>query len=200
MATASLQIETGRLPNLPLPVTPKFVTRANSKTWMLPRIVRRYFQAWERHDTNSLDELFTPDAVYQITRSNQTRCLRGIAEIKEYWNRNGREQCCVRWKVAHQTVKTLPGRIDFPWEVEFNRLDNEVNYHYILSGRMCLHLRGDRIEKLVENYNIERRLVGPTTRGAGVASRNNESVGICNSDRGESHPQLSDRLSAASNI
>ena len=106
----------------------------------------RYFDAWRRHDTALLREIFAPDATYFI---RDKRTLTGIEEIVAYWERNR----------ARQSGLTI-----YPW-VDCGELapegscifcvsftDAEVGVPQLIYGILRLIVRDGRIVRLEEAY------------------------------------------------
>lgn len=85
----------------------------------LKELVSRYGAAWKRQDANGLSDVFTLDALYQERAFD--RPLKGLSEIREYWNRKVvSQQANIRFKILSLYGGTQTGVAE--WEAEFDDL------------------------------------------------------------------------------
>lgn len=113
------------------------------------RLIRRYKEAWENHDTEILRHLFTTDAQYDEGPGRPV--YSGIEQIEQYWRRISCEQENVYFKPLD--IETDGDRISVAWESTFWRNDLKRWMH--LRGDLKAEIEGERIAYFTENFEAE---------------------------------------------
>jgi hypothetical protein len=110
-------------------------------------VLDAYFHAWQEQSTVNLRHIFAPNVTYYI-KPNKTS-LRGIEEIKSYWERNAHRQ--MRLKVDWLVKATFP-TCSARFRAEF--FDIEECEQQVISGTLRVaYDENGRIRRLVEHYS-----------------------------------------------
>lgn len=104
-----------------------------------------YKYAWEKHNLNVLDSIFTLDIVYQEKPEN---ILNGLEEVKNYWLENSIKQKDVLFNVKEYAIIGDEMMID--WSASFYHLIKRKNVN--LKGIMCWTLVNGKINTLKESF------------------------------------------------
>jgi len=106
-------------------------------------LIDKYFDAWERQDAALLDEVFSNDASYII--SQKCRNIKGIDQIKAYWERNSNRQ---------RNLSIIRKSITF---LDYSLSYFEAHFLDVFEGIQCvrgliLTISSDNIHTLIEVY------------------------------------------------
>jgi SAM-dependent methyltransferase len=99
------------------------------------KLLRRYFEAWERQDPSLLPQIFTKNAEYHDKPFKRPR--KGLGEIKEYWLKQVCRQTDVSTKVL-STAYTRDG-VFVEWKANFSLGGRRVE----VRGAMILLIEAD---------------------------------------------------------
>jgi SAM-dependent methyltransferase len=103
------------------------------------QVVTNYRVAWETHDLELLERLFTDDAVYVEKASDKP--LEGLRRIAEYWLSEAKRQQSVRFTPLQLAPRL--GGLTATWECTLFRQD--ISKWLSLTGHLAARLRGHRI-------------------------------------------------------
>jgi ketosteroid isomerase-like protein len=114
-------------------------------------LVRRYGEAWTSQDADSLGSIFTSDAIYQERAFD--RPLRGLAEIRQYWERKVRDQqASIQFRIL--SLHGGGGTGVAEWEAEFDDLVQGVRKQ--MREVAILELSDGKIASLREYWSSRR--------------------------------------------
>jgi len=119
-------------------------------------IVLMYKKAWENHDINILNTLFTKDAKYIINEIRPP--LIGIKAIENYWINNKLEQNAVQFFPQYITYNL--NIIHCNWISIFYRIDLEK--WMLLEGYFEAHIKEEKIFLFKEHFNKQLFKVKPS--------------------------------------
>jgi hypothetical protein len=113
----------------------------------LPNLLDKYKTAWETHDLELLDAIFTQDVHYQ---EKPDVIFNGILELKTYWEENKRKQQNVQFVINRFIQADRDWVVD--WEARFqHKLKNKIIRIY---GIMWLTLKEDKIDNFKEFFTV----------------------------------------------
>jgi len=113
----------------------------------MEQTMERYFELWQTQDAEHLDEVFTPDAVYQV-KPFGVEVHSGLEAIRRYWQRKVVE---LQIDPKPEVLKTAYGD-DFvfaEWEHIFTTHEGSIK---TLRGILLLEFEGPLVKELREHY------------------------------------------------
>ena len=111
----------------------------------LPFLLEQYKAAWEAHDVQVLELIFTDDIVYQ---EKPGVIFRGLRELTNYWHENKEKQREVQFRILRYIQDG--DQLVAEWEADFRHLVKEKVIH--LSGMMWLSLQNGKIANFKEFF------------------------------------------------
>lgn len=118
---------------------------------VLKQLVTRYGEAWKNQDVDALASLFTADALYQERVFD--RPLRGLDEIRRYWERKVvNQQANIQFRILSLYGGTETGVAE--WETEFDDLTQGTRKH--IREVAILELSDGKIRSLREYWSSKR--------------------------------------------
>ena len=124
----------------------------NKSTNFQKDLVNKYKKAWENHDIEILNQLFTEDATY-IEKKGKSP-LKGLEEIRNYWRINSRTQDSVTFTPLN--ISGTDNDIKVKWKCNFYRKD--IHEWMKLEGVFKAKTHNGKICYFIEEFNNSTKL------------------------------------------
>ncbi len=109
-------------------------------------LVNNYKEAWEKHDTRILPQVFSDDATYQ--EKPHLEPLNGLNRIVDYWKENSIKQSEVNFFPKY--IIERENQIDVHWDSHFYR--NDLNKWILLQGYFSALIKNSKIYRFTECF------------------------------------------------